>query len=123
MKPRFDPAAIDHWHAHVYYRDAAERAHAAAIRAEIDERFEVTLGRWREQPVGPHPLPMYQVAFAPAVLPALLPWLMAVRGPLSILVHARTLTGDLMDHTQGALWLGEALELRLAFFDRDGKSA
>ena len=66
---------------------------------------------------------MYQIAFGPDVLPAFLPWLLSVRGPLSILVHTRTGVSDLTDHTVGAMWLGKPLELKLEFFDRDGKSA
>ena len=119
----FDPARIDGWHAHVYYRDAGERAIAARIRAQAEAQFPVTMGRWRDEPVGPHPLPMYQIAFAPELLPAFLPWLMSVRGPLSILVHARTHVSDYLDHTRGATWLGEPLALNLDFFDETGKSA
>lgn len=119
----FDPARISGWHAHVYYRDAAERAVAARIREQAEARFQVQMGRWRDEPVGPHPLPMYQMAFDHALLPAILPWLMSVRGPLTILVHARTQVSDYMDHTCGATWLGQSLALNLDFFDETGKSA
>ncbi|MGR9091980.1 MAG: DOPA 4,5-dioxygenase family protein [Gammaproteobacteria bacterium] len=119
----FDPARIEGYHAHVYYRDAAERALAAAIRAAAESRFELVMGRWRDEPVGPHPVPMYQMAFAVELFPTFVPWLQSVRGSLSILVHTRTGMSDLMDHSVGAMWLGPSLELKLAFFDRDGKSA
>lgn len=119
----FDPNRIEGYHAHVYYRDPAERAVAALIREAAESRFELVMGRWREEPVGPHPVAMYQMAFAVALFPLFVPWLQSVRGPLSILVHTRTGLSDLMDHSVGAMWLGPSLELKLDFFDRDGKSA
>lgn len=119
----FDPACIEGYHAHVYYRDPAERNVAAAIREAAEARFELVMGRWRDEPVGPHPVPMYQMAFAVDLFPRFVPWLQSVRGPLTILVHTRTGLSDLMDHSVGAMWLGPSLELKLEFFDRDGKSA
>ena len=53
---------IASFHAHVYY-DTATRDMAAHVREELGTRFEVQLGRWRDEPVGPHPKSMYQVAF------------------------------------------------------------
>jgi len=112
----FSPDNIKGYHAHVYYQCAEQRVLAAEIRESIAARFEVELGRWRDQPVGPHPLPMYQVAFDKTLLPELLPWLMSVRGSLSILVHCTTGQNDLLDHTAGAIWLGPQLELNTAIF-------
>ena len=63
------------YHAHVYYDDAS-RADAAAVREALDTRFTVKLGRWRDAPVGPHPEPMYQVAFAPDQFDGIVRWLM-----------------------------------------------
>jgi len=37
--------------------------------AEIEQRFTVVMGRWREAPVGPHLQSMYQVAFTNDELP------------------------------------------------------
>lgn len=122
-QPSFDPELIQGYHAHVYYGDAAEREVAAMIRAAAQASFELVMGRWREEPVGPHPLPMYQMAFDRESFQSFVPWLQSVRGPLTILVHTRTGVSDLMDHTVGAMWLGRSLDLKLDFFDRDGKSA
>ena len=119
----FDPNAIAGYHAHVYYRDENEREIAAGIRDAVDDAFDVELGRWRDEPVGPHPQPMYQIAFDAELFPTLVPWLQTVRGPLNILIHTRTGVSDLLDHSVGAMWLGSSLSLNLDFFDRDGKSA
>jgi DOPA 4,5-dioxygenase len=107
-----DPAtAITGYHAHVYY-DEASRAAAAALRDALAARFQVVLGRWRDEPVGPHPEAMYQVAFPIEEFPRFVPWLMLNRGDLVILVHP--LTGDdYVDHAHHALWLGAKLPLKL----------
>ncbi len=65
--------------------------------------------------MGPHTRSMYQVAFAPAELARLLPWLMLNRGSLGILVHPET-GDDLADHTAHAAWLGQKLPLQLEAF-------
>ncbi len=115
-KPLIDPAVIEGYHAHVYY-GVSSRPAAASLREQLEAAFDVAMGRWRDEPVGPHPLPMYQVAFAAAEFPRVVPWLMLNRGELTILVHPRT--GDeLADHAHHALWLGEKLELNLDFLKR-----
>lgn len=111
-----DTARIEGYHAHVYY-DAATRPRAETLRSALGERFTVQLGRWHDVPVGPHPSAMYQVAFAVAEFPRLVPWLMLNREGLSILVHP--LTGDdYEDHARFALWLGTPLPLKLEMLRR-----
>jgi len=106
-----DPAGIAGYHAHVYYAPET-RAVAEEIRAALGAGFAVQLGRWHDRPVGPHPVSMYQVAFAVEEFSRLVPWLMLNRRDLSVLVHP--LTGDdLADHSAHALWLGPPLPLRL----------
>jgi len=86
-----EPGKIRGYHAHIYY-DAETRPLAARLREAIGNRFAVELGRWREEPVGPHPVPMYQAAFAAIEFPRIVPWLMLNRGGLSMLVHRRPTT-------------------------------
>ena len=106
-----DPARISGYHGHVYY-DTATRPVAASLREALGARFAVRLGRWHDEPVGPHPISMYQVAFDVAEFPRVVPWLMLNRAGLDILVHP--LTGDdYEDHTRFALWLGTPQPLRL----------
>jgi aromatic ring-cleaving dioxygenase len=112
-----DAARIEGYHAHVYY-DPATRPAAERLREAMGSLFPVQLGRWHDNPVGPHPSSMYQVAFAVAEFPRLVPWLMLNRGELSILVHP--LTGDdYEDHAQFALWLGTKQSLRLEVLRRE----
>jgi aromatic ring-cleaving dioxygenase len=106
-----DPERIESYHAHIYY-DPATRERAEQLRQGIGERFSARLGNWHDEPVGPHPVAMYQVAFAAAEFPRLVPWLMLNRDGLDVLVHPQS--GDsVADHTRFAMWLGHVLPLRL----------
>lgn len=108
------PEQIDGYHAHIYYdpADPATRAKAERLRQGIGERFAARLGNWHDEPVGPHPVAMYQVAFAAAEFQRLVPFLMLNRDGLDVLVHP--MSGDsVADHTRFAMWLGRALPLRI----------
>jgi DOPA 4,5-dioxygenase len=108
-----DAVAITGYHAHIYY-DEGSRERASWLREQLDSRFEVVLGRWREAPVGPHPQAMYQVAFAASEFAGIVPWLMLNRQSLVILVHPET--GDAVaEHDIHPLWLGEKLDLDIEF--------
>ena len=106
---------IESYHVHVYY-DESTRQEAAHLRDAIESAFEVTMGRWRDEPVGPHPTSMYQVAFEVAEFPKLVPWLMLNRGTLDVLIHPNT-GEEVEDHRDRALWLGEKLALNIGFLE------
>ncbi len=99
------------YHAHVYY-DAGSKPAAAELRAAIEARFEVRMGRWHDRPVGPHPQWSYQVAFTPDLFAEIVPWLALNRGGLTVFVHPET-GDDIPDHRDHAIWLGEKAELDL----------
>jgi DOPA 4,5-dioxygenase len=106
---------IDHYHAHIYY-DPESKPRAAAWREKIAAAFPAAvIGRWHDEPVGPHPISMYQVAFATEMFAAFMPWLMLNHDGLTILVHPGTGDGY-ADHTRHAAWLGGILPLRLSQF-------
>ena len=106
-----DPGRIKGYHAHVYYTPGT-RPTAERLRAAIGDRFQARLGSWHDEPVGPHPVSMYQVAFAGEEFPGLVPWLMLNREGLDVLVHPLT-DDSVADHTRFAAWLGTPLPLRL----------
>jgi aromatic ring-cleaving dioxygenase len=100
---------IRNFHAHIYY-DPATRDAAARVRAGL-AAFNVQLGSWHDEPVGPHPKSMYQALFAPEEFARVVPWLMLNRERLTVLVHPST--GDSYgDHLERSLWLGAILKLR-----------
>ena len=103
---------IPSFHAHIYYTPETREV-AAAVREELGRRFQVQLGRWHDQPVGPHLEAMYQVAFQGDQFNALTQWLMLNRRGLTVFLHPET--GDaLADHRDHAIWMGRLLELNLA---------
>ena len=88
---------IHGYHAHIYYRDDGERAKAATLREFLSANPDIRIGRWRDEPVGPHPIPMYQAAFPAEQFPKIVPWLMLNRNGLSVLIHPET-DDDVADH-------------------------
>ncbi len=113
---------ISGFHAHVYYQDDETREIATQIRTHAEANFDVVMGRWRDQPVGPHPRPMFQIAFQPEVFQQIVPWLMLNHQGLSVLIHPET--GDhVPDHRDFPLWLGEKLDLDISFLEAGNTSA
>lgn len=103
--------AITGYHAHVYY-DAASKPAAERLCAAVAQRFAVRLGRFHDQPIGPHPTGSCQIELEPALFAQIIPWLMINRGALTVFVH--TESGDIMaDHTRHVLWLGDSQPLNL----------
>ena len=99
------------YHAHVYY-EASSRARAERLREAVGAAFEVTLGRWHDRPVGPHPRWSYQIAFGSEQFAQVVPFIALNREGLAVLVHP--LTGDdVADHSEHALWMGEVVPLDL----------
>ena len=59
-----DASQVTGYHAHIYYAPET-RPTAERLRAAIGENFpQVRIGSWHDEPVGPHPIAMYQLAFA-----------------------------------------------------------
>ena len=108
------PPRIESWHAHVYF-DAASRDAAWALREAIAAGLgqAVSLGRFHERPVGPHPMWSYQMTILPDAFGAVVGWLTLHHGALDVFIHPNT--GDaLRDHRDRALWLGRSHALDLA---------
>ena len=104
------PISVIHdWHAHVYY-DPTSRDRAATLRDWVERNFSVRMGRWHDQPVGPHPQAMYQIAFTNEAFASLAPFLALNRMELTILIHPET-DRPRDDHLLHALWLGAVLPL------------
>jgi DOPA 4,5-dioxygenase len=123
MTPAADPDAP--FHAHIYYRDH-QRAAAETLRDEFSrlarsggEPRVLFVGEMRDAPVGPHPMPQYEIHFLRAAIPAVVPMIEA--SGLRALVHPLT-DDDLADHTTLAQWIGPALDLDLTNLDPPGKN-
>ncbi len=106
--------AIDSYHAHINF-DPETRDTAIDLREEIGRQFDIRLGRVHDQPVGPHPKPMFQVSFEPPLFAEFVPWLMLNSGGLSIFIHPNTGDAD-ADHYRNAIWINQTLELKQMAF-------
>ena len=105
------------WHAHIYFT-AADRAQAAVLRERFraDPRVLFT-GRMIDGPVGPHPIPQYEIHFLEAARHAVIA--LIETADLRALVHPLT-DDDFADHTTLGHWIGEPLELDLSVLDPPG---
>ncbi len=102
------------YHAHVYWLTPEERETALSLHFQLEE-WGCKIGRVWDQPIGPHPLPMYQVLYNSSNAHLVEDFLSKHRGTCSVLLH-ESILDDLRDHTEGTRWLGTPLELKLDFF-------
>ncbi|MGZ3688841.1 MAG: DOPA 4,5-dioxygenase family protein [Bdellovibrionota bacterium] len=108
---------ISGFHAHVYF-EPESRSSAENLHTLLGHQFGARLrhcGKLIDRPIGPHPLPMFEIDFVPAEFAEVVGFLMLNHGELSILIHPET-GEDLKDHTAHALWLGKQLPLNLEIF-------
>ena len=109
------------YHAHVYFTSKS-RASAATLREKIRSSWAgvVRVHDLIDIPIGPHPLPMFEVDIPPASIEPLKDWLTVHNNDHSILIHP--LTGDdLADHRDHPEWVGQPQPLNLSFLIRTKK--
>lgn len=102
-----------YYHAHVYWSTPEQRATALSLRDPL-AKTGAGLGRVWDEPIGPHPLPMYQVSYCDDIKNLVEHWL--DDESLSVLLHEDT-GDDLRDHTEGARWIGSKLNLDLVWLE------
>jgi len=106
---------IHGYHAHVYFDDASQDS-AAALRRRVQEALKgrVIVHGLVSRPIGPHPLPMFEIDVPRGNLEELVSWMMLNHGPHSVLIHPIT-GNDLADHRDHPVWIGKPLPLDLEF--------
>ena len=105
------------YHAHIYFTpDQREAAAELRIRFATDPNMLFT-GRMTEGPVGPHPIPQFEVHFLRRSIENVQSLIRA--SGLRALIHPLT-EDDLADHTSLAEWIGEPLGLDVATLDPPG---
>lgn len=104
------------YHAHVYF-DATSFSKAEELCIKSNELFDVSMGHFIKQPVGPHPCWSCQLSFSPEIFAEIIPWLVLNRKGLCIFIHP--LTGDdFTDHAHHAMWMGESKRLNFSIFGK-----
>lgn len=103
---------ISDFHAHIYFSPDS-RASAEKFRQLISKHLASQLryvGNLIDRPVGPHPVPMFELNFLPENFAQVVTFLMQNHGSHSVLIHPQT-GNDPIDHSTHALWLGAQLKL------------
>ena len=98
---------------HIYWRNNDERNEALALQKLLIENNVQTFP-FVEKPIGPHPYPMFESHVTTQTLPVIEALLTEYREFCSILIHEKTVD-HVYDHTKGARFLGEPLELNIEF--------
>lgn len=114
-RPHQDLNNVRYYHSHIYYEEST-RSSATALQKAIAEAFQghVRVHGLIDQPIGPHPLPMFEVDFTAAIKTQYINWLEQNHNGHSVLIHP--LSGDeLADHQDYPEWVGPALILNLEF--------
>lgn len=114
----------DFFHSHIYF-DADSRPEAVALQARLLRELPGTVhvSRLVDRPIGPHPLPMFELGFRADQYGLVRMTLEANRGGLTVLIHQVT-PDEVWDHTEGAEWLGTPVKLDIQFLRdfMDGKT-
>ena len=74
-----------------------------------------SLGAIHDRPIGPHPLPMYQIMYDTPIQTEV-ETLLRIQ-PMSILLHEDIGIDHVKDHTDGARWINTPLDLDLQFLE------
>ncbi|MEE4538669.1 MAG: DOPA 4,5-dioxygenase family protein [Erythrobacter sp.] len=107
--------SIERFHAHIYF-DAEHMEHARKLAEAAEARFDLEVGRFHCEPVGPHPRGSVQLSMGAAVFGRFALWALEARGIFTIMAHG--LTGDeLVDHTEYVIWFGQSEPLDLSALD------
>jgi|SRR5690606_16598656 len=109
--------ATEFAHAHIYY-ESDSRDRAARFRDKIVSEFgdRVRVSRLVDRPIGPHPVPMFEVDFRSDLLEEITPLFEREREGLSILVHPVS-EEEVLDHIERAVWFGAKLPLKIDFLE------
>lgn len=105
------------YHAHIYWKDSKEREVALAMRPSL-RLMGCKMGRIWDNPIGPHPISMYQVNYDDTIKEEVVRFLKNNHGGISVLLHRDT-GSDLEDHTRNIEWLGVAIKLDLTAFENE----
>ena len=103
------------YHAHIYWRDETERTLAVSMRPFL-ESMGCEMGRIWDEPIGPHPIAMYQIKYDDTNKDKVISFIKNNHRGISVLLHNDT-GNDLEDHTENVEWLGEAIDLDLTAFE------
>ena len=106
------------YHAHIYWENETQRFEALHLRQPLQE-LGCLVGSIHNEPVGPHPMAMYQVNYNNNIAEEVETLL--YKAKLHILLHEDT-GDDLRDHTEGVRWIGRPLQLNIEWLKNNARS-
>jgi len=105
---------IRDFHAHIYF-DADQLDRTQRLAEAARSRFDIRVGHFHTDPVGPHPRGSCQLTVRPEQFGEFAQWMALNRDGLTIFAH--TSTGeDYADHTEHVIWFGPSETLDLSIF-------
>lgn len=105
-----------HYHAHLYFDERNYKSASSVREALFSQQFPgLRVFPLVTRPIGPHPLPMFEIHFTDKIFLEVKAWLEKNRGNHTVLIHEET-GFDHRDHSEGALWLGPPLSLDFSIF-------
>ena len=107
-------SSIRDFHAHIYF-DADQLDRAQALARAAQQRFNVPVGHFHRNPVGPHPRGSCQLTVRPEQFGDFAQWIALNRDGLTIFAHTST-GDDRSDHTEHVIWFGPSETLDLSIF-------
>lgn len=120
---------IKEYHFHVYFfqshasansgwRDYAEKLYHQIKELSKAGFFQVVLGKFFTEPIGPHPTGSFEVWVPKEHFSRTYSWFTLHRGPLSVLIHPLT-RDEFKDHTERAVFMGQSLPLDPALMSQE----
>lgn len=109
------------FHAHIYFDDS-NMVSAEALRAKAEAELKgqvLSVSRLINRPVGPHPMPMFEIDFYEKNLGDIYVWLRQNHGNHSVLIHKDT-QPEIPEHSIYATWIGTPLDLDFSKLDING---
>lgn len=107
------------YHAHIYFKPE-QKMIADEFRKLILENLSLLLHHVSPLylgPLGPHPIPTFEIHFKSEYLDSVQEFLKLHRSGLSVLIHEDT-GDDVQDHSENILWLGVPVNLDFEFFEK-----
>jgi aromatic ring-cleaving dioxygenase len=107
---------IKHYHFHLYY-ELENLSLAADIRKEVNQAFDLEVGRLWEKPVGPHPVCSCQVTVPVDKFEEVTAWFLKNRKGIDLFIHPVS-GDDILDHSDSIMWIGKSYKLNTDFFGK-----
>lgn len=106
---------------HIYWSPGRDDAAVTAVREGMSKEFtgrgQFQLYEPHKQPIGPHPVPMFEAHIDASMAGEVMQWIDASGQGMKALVHPHSADGGLADHTRHARWVGgEPLQLTTSIF-------